>query len=369
MGKRIDFRAEFFFWLRDGIYKPGDKLPSEATLSAELGISRVMIREALAMLAEQKYIIRKHGAGTFIADSLPDPSANNSGTPAIAAIVPSTRNAVGAYGHIVDGIESELFKNGYTFTLCNHQNDPKRLDEYLDKLLSSPLSGVLFIPMEIEPYRETNLAALRRLEAANIPVVLLDKALSVRDFNRFDYAGTDGFESMRSLVDYLAGRGHRDIAYIGGRPGYSAEERFLGFQEGMEANHLAMNAEWIKNTPSFVDPADEGKAEIAGIISSVHRPTAIVCLHDIIARNVCEALHEAGIDVPGDISVTGFDDLPFAEYLNPPLTTVHQNFELLGKTGVELLVRKITGKSTGREQRTISNAIIRRSSCGNCPER
>ncbi len=361
MGKSSDFRSDFFKWIRDGVYGLGEKLPSEARLSEELGISRVMIREGLAMLAEQGYVVRRHGAGTFVTEQLPCAKSNSARI--VAAWVPSSRSAIGAYGRIVDGIEEELYERGYTFVLCNHRNEQKRAEDYLKKLTSSGICGILYIPMEVDNYREQNLAIIRRIESYNIPVVLLDKALSTEDFSRFDYAGTDGFDSMRSIVNYLAKLGHRKIAYIGSRPGYTSEQRYRGYEEGMFDNNLKIDPQYIRHKPLFVVSEEEGKAEIEELLVLKELPSAIVCLHDIIARNVCAAIQKSGLSIPGDISVTGFDDLPFAEYLNPALTTVRQPFGLLGKTGVELLLKKVAGESSCREQRTIANTIVYRNTC------
>ena len=172
---------------------------------------------------------------------------------------------------------------------------------------------------------------LRQLHDTKVPSVLLDNF--IEDNPRVGYVGTDNFEGMKHIVNHLAALGHKEIAILCGSPdSLITVRRFDAFKHFMWCNQLKWRDELIAYGDFNRDTAPQHVPHFLE-----HGATAIVCGSDYIASGVIRALSSLGIRVPEDVSVTGFDDLPLARYLTPPLTTVRQNRLDLGKSAFLLL--------------------------------
>ena len=151
---------------------------------------------------------------------------------------------------------------------------------------------------------------------------------------------------MRLATDHVLERGHRRIAHLAG-PTFSlgAKERKLGFVESLIDHDIPVSDAVIVDSG---ETATEGyRAALQVLADPATRPTALVCFNDMIAMGVYRAAHELGLDIPGDLSVTGFDGIDFAELLGPPLTTVDISPTTLGRESAALLLRAIRNQ-TGR---------------------
>lgn len=183
---------------------------------------------------------------------------------------------------------------------------------------------------------------LRQLHHTKVPTVLLDNF--IEDNPRVGYVGTDNFEGMKHVVSHLAALGHREIAILCGSPdSLVTARRFDAFKHFMWCSQLKWRDELIAYGDFHRDTAP-------GYVPRFleHGATAIVCASDYIASGVIRTLTAAGVRVPEDVSVTGFDDLPLARYLAPPLTTVRQNRLDLGKSAFLLLDGLMHGVSVSR---------------------
>ena len=167
---------------------------------------------------------------------------------------------------------------------------------------------------------------------------------------------------MKLATDYVIGRGHRRIGHIAG-PVYSqgARDRKLGFIESLIEHDLRVSDSLI---------VDAGETAAAGYAAALvmlrdpsKRPTAIVCFNDMVAMGVYRAAHELSLDIPGDLSVIGFDGIDLAALLGPPLTSVDIRPGELGGRVAELLVRVIRNE-TGRHRVTewLTPSIVERAS-------
>jgi DNA-binding LacI/PurR family transcriptional regulator len=219
-------------------------------------------------------------------------------------------------------------ERGYSVTTTpNPSDDPADIVDGLDSLLSHGVEGIVAIAPQ-DRARE----AVRQ-SGADVPVLTLqggpDEAL---DF------GFDQQEGARLAVRHLLGLGHRRILHIPGPRGWAeAEERQRGFESIMRERRLpvllADEGDWT---------VDVGR-EIALRVLEHDRPTAIFAVNDDTAIGVLAAAHDLGLRVPEDLSVVGFDDVPYARHLRPALTTVRQDFEELGRRAIAALLDEIEG--------------------------
>jgi DNA-binding LacI/PurR family transcriptional regulator len=222
---------------------------------------------------------------------------------------------------------------------------------------------VMFAPSQFPWRKETNLKIVNLLEEKGIPFVLLG-AIFREAANRYSFVGSNGFSATREVVQHLVGVGHRRIAYIRGFAGnFSSDERYFGFLTQMKQEGLEVPEGYVR---AIEEGPIEGQArqELREILSRTPRPTAVICGHDALAKNVIDEAKKMGLRVPEDLGVVGFDDVYYAKTLDPPLTTVRVPVVEEGKLAADMLFAKINGEMTGERQEFLNCELIVRRSCG-----
>jgi len=162
-------------------------------------------------------------------------------------------------------------------------------------------------------------------------------------------------------MEYLIGLGHRRIGFIGGRPELqSAVQRLQGYKDGLSEAGISLDPELIRAG----DYSEEGGFACAQrLLSLSDPPTAIFAANDQSAIGVIRAAREAGLDVPSDLSVVGFDNIPEAAYINSGLTTVDQFIDKMGYVATEMLIDLVQGKSLESSLYEMPTQLIVRDSC------
>jgi LacI family repressor for deo operon, udp, cdd, tsx, nupC, and nupG len=188
------------------------------------------------------------------------------------------------------------------------------------------VDGFLLTDVELEDRR------FDRLEAAGLPVVIAGHPAGGAPF---PWVETDHARGVTEVVAHLAGLGHRDIAFVGGPAAYEfVQVRLARWREGLAAAGL---------TPGAVAHVEDGDTEAVGAVLDT-RPTAVVCTSDPVAMAVIGVARERGLDVPGDLSVTGFDDSPLAALASPALTSVRVDYVEFGAAATAALLAAIDGE-------------------------
>jgi GntR family transcriptional regulator of arabinose operon len=349
--------------LNRGDFQVGDKLPPEAELIRSYGVSRTTIREGLASLVQEGILTRRQGSGTYVT-GLSSASAQRT---RLAVMVPCVNDYWKSRAEVIRAIEDESNANGYSLILCNHDGLPRKARDYTERLIRDGVAGVIYYPVFHGEALATNLEIVRRFEQAGIPMVLIGSSISAHTQSRYTFVGSNGFSATQQLTQHLIHLGHRHLAYIRGLPGVqSSDERFSGFLDAVAAAGLTVPADCIKQIKP-TDVACQGTEEIRELLQASPVPTAVVCVHDLLARNVILELQRLGKRVPDDIAVVGFDDLPFAETFDPALTTVRPPMSKEGQYAVQVLRGKIEVPSREVEQIFLECELIVRESCGAPP--
>ncbi len=183
---------------------------------------------------------------------------------------------------------------------------------------------------------------ISQLKTSKVPTVLLDNQLP--DCKCVGYVGTDSFEGIDQAVRHLVNQGHKKIAFLNGsKNSMVSDERAAAFTKSMKAYGLKADKKLIAYGYYVPDCA---KYHVPGFLEQ--GATAILCASDLIASGVIAEVKKAGLRVPEDISVVGYDDLPIAEQLEPKLTTVRQNRMGLGKSAFLILEGMISGVSVSK---------------------
>ncbi|ONN27498.1 LacI family transcriptional regulator [Thermosipho affectus] len=251
-------------------------------------------------------------------------------TGTIGFILPDITNPF--FANIVRGAEDYLRKKGYNLILCNSDQDRKQETELLKILISKHIDGLLFTgtgssnPLLVEKIRK------------GLKVVFLDRIFE--EINS-SYVIVDNKIGMNLLLDYLIDVGHRNFIFINGnKETFSAKIRYEVFAERARTEKL----EFKHYFTEFSYDAGYKKAKrLKGL------PDVILCGNDLIAYGVIEALEEKGYKVPEDVSVTGFDDIPFSKHFKPPLTTVYQPMYEMGRKSAKLLLEIIEEKKVSNK--------------------
>ena len=240
---------------------------------------------------------------------------------------------------LVRAVEDAAHAAGYAVLLGNGAEDPGREAAYLELLASRRVDGLIVAASNL-PERHD-----RWLAATALPAVLINCADSG---GRLPAILSDNRQGGRLAVEHLVGLGHRRLGLVRGPERHAASSERQAGAEGALAGAEGALAGADEAQPLVVVDGDAHVAggEAAGRLLMEREPetTAIVCYNDLTAIGVLRALRSSGRRVPTDVSVVGFDDIPLASYLDPPLTTIAQQTAVMGRWGVDQLLGRIAGR-------------------------
>jgi LacI family transcriptional regulator len=245
----------------------------------------------------------------------------------LGLIVPDLANPF--FACVAEAAAAAAYRESYSILLCATGNDPEREAHYVNLLTGGQLDGLIYLGAH---RRNLTLETIRRKE---LPVVIVDEEVE-------GVAGGRVFVENRRggylATAHLLHLGHRDIAFIGGEADLlTTVERRLGYEEALCERGLNPRPDRIilgEYTTQF-------GARATGELLTGSAPTAIFAASDVVAIGVLQTARQMGLNVPEDLSLVGFDDVPIAEMLAPPLTTVWQPAEDLGRAAILMLVRHL----------------------------
>jgi len=234
---------------------------------------------------------------------------------------------------VVRGVEDVAYKRSLRLVLCNTDNDPRKEISYLNELQSYRPAGWLVIPSV-----GSEIGTQLRSAHSRSPVVCVDRRPEGWNGDVVLAANQRG---AYSATRHLLRMGHRRLAVITGPLHLAnATERLKGFRRALAEAKLAIEPDYIQEARF---DRDSGYQAATRLLRMLPRPTAIFACNDLMALGVLLAARELGLDCPEELSIVGFDNLDFAEFTAPALTTVHQSGYQLGTTAARLLLERIDG--------------------------
>jgi|YelNatPaOPRAMG01_1025707.scaffolds.fasta_scaffold55725_1 DNA-binding LacI/PurR family transcriptional regulator len=254
---------------------------------------------------------------------------------------------------VVQGIEKVTYDHNYSLLLCNSDEQPEREELYVRLLLAEKVAGVIVSPTNED---STSYAPLIQNE---IPVVAIDRRL--RNF-AVDTIVTDNFKGAYAAVSLLIQLGHQRIALISGPSSVTTGfERQEGYIAAMREHGLPISSDLIKES----DFKQEGGYRAAiELLSLKERPTAFFVANNLMTLGALSAIHQRGLSIPEDVALVGFDDMPWATALNPPLTAVYQPTQIMGRIAAEMLLARIADPKRPVQEIKLEPTLIIRESCG-----
>lgn len=251
---------------------------------------------------------------------------------------------------IVRGIETSLDATPYDLMLYTTHRRPGRESSYIAQMSNGIVDGLLIVSPRTD--RET-LALLRQRE---VPHVIIDH----RDPTGHNpTVSVTNWQGAYEATSYLLELGHRRIGFITGALDIDcSQERFYGYRTALEAAGLAVDVSLVREGDFQRQRGYEAASELLAL---PERPTAIFASNDLSAFGALEAIHDHGLQVPDDISLVGFDDIPPAAHVHPALTTVRQPLHHMGQVAMEMLLHSIEGRSAVEQAELPTELVIRRS--------
>lgn len=250
------------------------------------------------------------------------------------------------YSHIIAPVHQELETLGYQLMLQTESADNATV---VERLLSNGLDGVILATTTVDS------GAPLRLKDRGLPFVYFNRTSALIEA---DATVVDPVPGYRQAVDRVVGLGHRRIgAVLGPANTSTAQAREAALRAALHARGLSLSEADTRRAPYN---APEGEAAAASLLTGGERPTVLFCGNDVVAYGALNAAHRAGIRVPEDLSVIGFDDLPEASWPIIDLATIGYDIAGMARTAADLIVRRIEDTTAPIENASVGSSFISR---------
>jgi LacI family transcriptional regulator len=257
------------------------------------------------------------------------------------------------FSEVIRGLDQAAQRARFHLLLSSSHNNRHDIEAAL-QAMRGRVDGLVVMSPHID------VAVLAANLPESLPAVMLNTPQSTSEF---DTLSVDNFGGARAMVAHLAGHGHQRIAMVRGpEPNHDAEERLRGYRAALADAGIAPDAA-LEVEGDFTE--DGGFRAVRRLLELRRPPTAIFAANDSTAIGAMSALREAGVSVPGQVAVAGFDDIPISRYLTPALSSVRVSINDLGARAMEQLVRAVEEQNRHeRVHRTLPTTLVIRGSCG-----
>jgi LacI family transcriptional regulator len=274
-------------------------------------------------------------------------------TRTVGMVVPLISNPM--FAELIDVVEAELQQHGFELILADSHADVTQEARRLDTLVERRVDGILIVSQD----HKLSTAAISRT-MANVPVIQLDRALTRLDA---DFVGVDNDNGMAAIVDHLAELGVSSIALVSANDLNSSGQARRRAFERLTAGRFKVHEPVLD---SF--DVETGRRASAELVARGVLPDALVAGCDLIALGLIAGLREAGVRVPSDVLVAGFDGIQLTELFDPPLTTVRQPLAAIARDAVSFLIDRLTDPAAAsRDNRIRPELVVRESTLGASP--
>lgn len=337
-----------------GRIQPGEKLPSENQFTVQYSLSRHTVRKALSLLEQEGYIEACHGKGTFCSEKMRHMKKSRN----IAVVTTYISDYI--FPRLIQGMDNVLSEQGYSIILKNTGNSRQKEAKCLEELFQKDIDGLIIEPSKSQlSCRHPGL--YENLEKYQIPYIFIqgiytemkDKPHILMDDARGGYL----------VTKYLLEQGHRRITGFFKADDIQGIQRHKGYVRALQEAGIPYDPDlvvWFHTE----DRRSKPSMMVKEMVKTGSLPHGIVCYNDQIAVQVIESLEDCGLQVPNDISVTGYDNSLYAQR-GTGITTIAHPQERLGEMAAELILEKINGVSEAdsKVERLIQPELIVRGSC------
>ena len=343
--------------IRAGRWKPGERLPSEADLVGQFGASRITVGRAVRDLQLAGLVERRAGSGTYVKSA-----ARAAGGLSFGLLIPELGETE-IFEPICQGMMESPLARTHALVRGSLEGGGAREEQAWDlcrQYIDRKVSGVFFAPLEFAPGKdEMNRRITEALDAAGIPVVLLDRTVGpYPERGRHDLVALDNRGAGYVVTEHFLRRGARRIAFVGvPNAAATVEARAAGYREAL----FAWDAPFERAFVHRLDPADAGS--VRALMAST-RPDAIVCANDRTAARLMHTLIELGHQLPGEVRMAGIDDLEYARLLPVPLTTIRQPTRQIGAAALAAMLDRVSRADIPTRDILLHGTLVVRQSSG-----
>jgi LacI family transcriptional regulator/LacI family repressor for deo operon, udp, cdd, tsx, nupC, and nupG len=269
----------------------------------------------------------------------------------IGLVIPDIQNPF--FADLARGVEDVAERHGYLVFLGNSDEDAAKEKRYLDVMRAEAVDGII-----VPPSSETDEAVLD-LVRRKLPVVCVDRRL-LR--GKVDTILVDNVRGAYEAMEHLIGLGHRRIGFIEGLPQLStSRERLRGYRQALEEQGIPFDASLVRQGDSRQGSGRELTREL---LELPERPSALLVGNNLMTLGALEMIHQKGLRIPEEVAIVGYDDMPWALALNPPLTAVRQPGDEVGRRAMELLLQRIREPQRSVSLVMMQPELVVRKSCG-----
>lgn len=325
-----------------GVFAADVPFPTEQFLAEQLKLSPQTVRQALLGLAQQGYLVRRRGRGSFVRrpemDQRSDLASSNK-TFRIGVVMPWGEQTF--FASMLNDVENVMHGEGYRTMLVNNRDETETELDRLREMIKNGVDGIIWMC----PAKGAHPEVIRMIRAMLPNVVGVDR-LDPAMAEEMSLVNADNAGGMAALVEHLYRSGRRRIALVRDVATISSvDDRMSGYQKALKKLGAEVPENWIYRVsmPSYSleDACACGREVLERIMASGETFDAICCCTDYLAMGVIQGLQAHGLRVPEDIAVTGFDDSAGAVAMKPRLTSVHMNLDTIATEAANLLLRQM----------------------------
>ena len=322
---------------------------SKSTVSRALSSPELLkpetVKKILAIAREQHYIYTSNSMDYSI------PITSN-----IGLIVASVEDSI--HAALINGVQETIGASSFGLLIEYSNHHRTNLKKLLNNLLKRKVAGIIVAGTRVDD-EEILLEAAEK----GVPIVITWDTPHASD--KLSYVGFDNYNAAYSITNYLCTMGHRRIAVITSpfrTQTPRIQERYQGYLDAMRANYgtEVETFEVDMLMPTLIN----GREAMRQILDSGYNPTAVFAAGDALAIGALRAAQDAGLSIPNDISIAGFDDIDFASFTSPPLTTVKVPAFEMGQFAVETIQKTIDMESNCTVNYLLDSHLVIRNSCG-----
>lgn len=350
--------------MQNGKYTVGDRMPSEAQLVKRFNASRPTVARALRTLQEEDLIVRRAGSGSYA--KTPDVGGQQISNRTLGLLIPDLGNTeifqliAGEIATLARVKDFGMIWGGSSQPQLDPDTSLQHGEDLCSQFINKRVTGVFFTPYElVENAAKTNRRIAQRLHDAGITVILLDRDLTpFPEHGGLDLIEIDNVAAGFLLAEHLIKLGCKTIRYV--HPPRSAstiDARIAGVREAFSKHKINLPESWVYEG-NVRDPVFVRK------LIARPRPDAFICANDYNAAQLLQGLNNAGVKVPQEIKVVGFDDVSFANLVSPPLTTIHQPCRAIAHAALTAMMARIDEPTLPPRRISVAPSLVIRDSCG-----
>ncbi|WP_179088007.1 GntR family transcriptional regulator [Paenibacillus sp. FSL R7-0273] len=345
--------------IQNGKYKPGEQIPTEKELMELFEVSRLTAKNAMNLMAEEGWINRVSGKGSFVSElaAQPPAPAEARSSRLIGLILAGFSDSYGT--ELLRTIISELNQKGY-HCILKISNESQELEtEYLDELIAIGVEGIIILPVQAEFHNP----ALLKVTLSNFPVVLMDRKLAGLSV---PYVGSNNKEVAGRITSQLLTSGHHKICVISHNNvnNSSINDRIDGIKEAYMSNQVLLDTQlWLLDLETSywnltdVQGLETDYQKIYQKIAEKPEITCFFALDYLSGQILWNALERAGRKIPEDYSLLGFDGPP-DNFLSPSYSRIIQNQKEIAVNAADLLIQLISSKQFDSKEMIISTHYL-----------